>query len=119
MSDIQSSAGKTHLLQTYDHQPLLNDPSNDGHSPEVYVRRELAFDKVLVLHRGLMQGHGSVQKWVASSPTQAGRSRWNPGKGFPYTLNTSSAVLRTINDLGSDWDKWRRSAGAAAKSKAP
>jgi len=38
---------------------------------------------------------------------QSGQPRSKPEPHFSHTLNTSSAVFRTMNDRGSDYGRWR------------
>lgn len=71
MSDIRSPA---EALTSYghNHQSLQINLSNAGHSPKIDVWCEFALNEVLVLHRGVMQGHGRVQECVASGPAKNG-----------------------------------------------
>ena len=77
------------------------------HAPEVHIRSQFALDEIIILHGCLVEGHCCLEKLILSGPmvykTNPSSHRTQPS----HTLNTSSAVLRTMNERGSDYDNIR------------
>jgi hypothetical protein len=71
-------------------------------SPEVNVWCQVALRKVVVLHGSIMESHGRVQQRIGAGSL---REHKNGPSGFAlktHTLKTSSAVLRTMKERGSE-----------------
>ena len=77
-------------------------------APEVHVGRELALDEVLVSHRSVVQRHRCLEECILaraiirSVKVVVAVGIFVTSQQSAYTLNTSSAVFRTMKDRGSD-----------------
>ena len=70
--------------------------------PEVHIRRQLALDEIFILHRGVMEGHRRLEQFIFTSTESLLSLDNRSAIHQTHTWKTSSAVLRTMNDLGSD-----------------
>ena len=82
---------------------------NPLHAPSLpHVPRELALDEVLISHRSVVQRHRRLEECIlARAIIRSVKVAVVVGivvtsQQSAYTLNTSSAVFRTMKDRGSD-----------------
>jgi hypothetical protein len=71
-------------------------------SPEINVWCQVTLRKVIILHGSIVKSHGCVQQRIGAS--SAGEHKNGPSEvAFKtHTLKTSSAVLRTMKERGSE-----------------